>query len=330
MRDEMNSCSAMARLVIPCAASSATSRSRLLRATAPVSSHVVAALDAAPLEGPSGRGRAHRGVVSTEVRAPATRTARAPAAAGRPALCPARPACPAARLGQSVRAATAGRTPAPPKAAAAVAVGAAGPAVAVGAPTPTGGAVPAAVAAPGTARLAPSSSRGRSPVTGWWRSPTSHRVTPRRPRRAPRSRPRPRRPRRPARPRRGPWRLRPASPADAGRHEPTHHRGDPPRRQFGLGRDGRQRPPGLRPSREPRGPCQRITCLPAGDRAPGQRCVRTETPGRSRNPVMSALTTMRSEALAVAAMMRSWAPRGLPIARTARRSSACLSATPRS
>lgn len=42
---------------------------------------------------------------------------------------------------------------------------------------------------------------------------------------------------------------------------------------------------------------------------------RTPTPGRSRNAARFAETTSRFVALAVAKMMRSWAPRGLPCRR---------------
>lgn len=60
------------------------------------------------------------------------------------------------------------------------------------------------------------------------------------------------------------------------------------------------------------------------------RWLRTLTSDRSRNARLSALTMVRSNALAVAAMIRSWAPRGIPWVRTSARSAACASATSRS
>ena len=48
--------------------------------------------------------------------------------------------------------------------------------------------------------------------------------------------------------------------------------------------------------------------------------LRTLTPGRPSKPSRSDVTTVRPVATAVAAMMRSWAPRGLPAVRTATRS----------
>ena len=61
--------------------------------------------------------------------------------------------------------------------------------------------------------------------------------------------------------------------------------------------------------------------LPAGE-SRCQRVVRSATPGRSANADPSAVRTVRPVARAVAAMIRSWAPRGRPARRTATKSSA--------
>ena len=58
-----------------------------------------------------------------------------------------------------------------------------------------------------------------------------------------------------------------------------------------------------------------------------QRCCCTRTPGRPSKALASAVTTVRSVALAVAAMIRSWAPRGDPSRRTRASSSAWSIAT---
>lgn len=61
-----------------------------------------------------------------------------------------------------------------------------------------------------------------------------------------------------------------------------------------------------------------------------QRWWRTSSPARFANAVSSAVTTVRRDAFAVAAISRSCAPRGLPWRRTSASSSACASATSRS
>jgi hypothetical protein len=63
---------------------------------------------------------------------------------------------------------------------------------------------------------------------------------------------------------------------------------------------------------------------------PRQVGCRTSTPRRPSNPCMSEVTTIRPVDNAVAAMMRSWAPRGRPALRTATSSSVCARATVRS
>lgn len=57
---------------------------------------------------------------------------------------------------------------------------------------------------------------------------------------------------------------------------------------------------------------------------------RTAMPGRSSKPFRSDVTTVRPKARAVAAMIRSWAPRGRPARRTATSRSVCARATSRS